>query len=53
MAIAYYNRGFARYGLKDYQGAIEDFRQAANLYQEQGNIEDYQDALNRLQELEN
>lgn len=68
-AKAYFNRGHARVDLewarelallKDYKRnqendkrSIQDFRLAANLYQEQGNIEKYQDVLNSLQQLEN
>ena len=31
VATAYYNRGFIRFELKDYQQAIEDFNQAIQL----------------------
>ncbi|MFM8003689.1 MAG: pilus assembly protein PilF, partial [Dolichospermum sp.] len=51
-AQAYYGRGFVRNELRDKPGAIDDFQQAAKLYQQQGKNEDYQDALNRIRKLQ-
>ncbi|WP_300004413.1 tetratricopeptide repeat protein, partial [Anabaena sp. AL09] len=51
-ANAYYNRGLVRDDLGDKQGAIEDYNQAAKLYQQQGKNEDYQDALNTIRKLQ-
>jgi tetratricopeptide (TPR) repeat protein len=51
LADAYYNRGNYKKKLGDNQGAINDFRQAAKLYQQQNKMQDYQDAINRLKKL--
>jgi tetratricopeptide (TPR) repeat protein len=52
-ADAYYNRGGVRKELGNKPGAIvDDFQQAAKLYQQQGKNQDYQDALNRIRELQ-
>jgi tetratricopeptide (TPR) repeat protein len=51
-ATAYYDLGrLKRDQLKDNQGAIADFRQAAKLYRQQGETSDLQDAIDRLKEL--
>jgi tetratricopeptide (TPR) repeat protein len=51
-ANAHYNRGnLKQYHLEDTQGAIDDFRQAAQLYRQQGKTSDLKDAINRLKEL--
>lgn len=51
-ADAYYNRGYARAGLKDKQGAITDFKKAVELYQQLGKTVDSQDALNIIKGLQ-
>jgi tetratricopeptide (TPR) repeat protein len=43
-AEAYYNRGIVRSQMADRQGAILDFREAANLYFEQGDLKSYDKA---------
>ena len=45
-----HNRGISKFNLGDNQGAINDFRQAAKLYQQQNNQEWYQSSLDRLKE---
>jgi tetratricopeptide (TPR) repeat protein len=51
-ATAYYDLGrLKRDQLKDNQGAIADFRQAAKLYRQQGKTSGLQDAIDRLKEL--
>lgn len=47
-AIAYYNRGLAKSGLGDKQGALSDFQDAAELYAQQGNTEMHSKALNQI-----
>lgn len=44
-ASAYYNRGLSYAEQGDYQNALSDCQQAADLYQQQGNTEGYQDAM--------
>jgi tetratricopeptide (TPR) repeat protein len=51
-ALAYNNRGNAKYDLGDKQGAIADYNQAAQLYSQQGNMEKYRKALDRIKNLE-
>ncbi|MDB9432010.1 tetratricopeptide repeat protein [Microcystis aeruginosa] len=51
-ALAYYNRGLAKYNLGDYQGAIADYNQAAQLYAQQDNMEEYRKALDNIKNLE-
>ena len=46
---AYYNRARVHEFLEDKQGAIADYKKAAELYQKDGNTNDYQDALKHLQ----
>jgi tetratricopeptide (TPR) repeat protein len=49
---AYYNRGSLKANkLKDIAGAIEDFQQAAKLYQQQGNQESLKDSISSLEKL--
>ncbi|MFM8294241.1 MAG: tetratricopeptide repeat protein [Microcystaceae cyanobacterium] len=50
-ADTYYNRGLVYQKLGDNQNAINDFRQAAKLYQQQNNREWYQKMLDLLKEL--
>lgn len=50
-ADAYYNRGLVYISLKQYESAIADFQQAAELYRRLGREESYQDALDRIEEL--
>jgi hypothetical protein len=38
--------------LDDYQGAITDYNQAAQLYSQQGNMEMYRKALDNIKNLE-
>ena len=50
--ITYGNRAcLKRDNIKNRTGAIQDFKQAANLYRQQGNTEDLQKAIDRLDEL--
>ncbi|TRU19375.1 MAG: tetratricopeptide repeat protein [Microcystis aeruginosa Ma_MB_S_20031200_S102] len=51
-ALAYYNRGNAKYDLGDKQGAIADYNQAAQLYSQQDNMEMYLKALDNIKNLE-
>ena len=48
---AYVGRGNARSAQGDNEGAIADFQQAAELYQQQGQTQKYQDTLDRIQQL--
>ncbi|MGB3534956.1 MAG: trypsin-like peptidase domain-containing protein [Microcoleaceae cyanobacterium] len=50
-ADAYYNRGLAYLTLKQYDRAMADFQQAAELYRRLGREESHQDALDRIEEL--
>ncbi|MGB3512218.1 MAG: tetratricopeptide repeat protein, partial [Microcoleaceae cyanobacterium] len=52
-AKTYYNRGILRYFTQDYQAAIADFQQAADLYQQQGKDEDYQEVIKMITKLKN
>ena len=49
--IAYRNRGEARFNLGDIQGAIQDLRKAASLYQAQGKTYDYKVVQRRIIQL--
>ncbi len=51
-ADAYYYLGHISEKLGNNQKAIENFQQAANLYQQQGNTEWYQRALDKIRELQ-
>ena len=51
-ANAYYNRAGVRATEGDKAGAVADFRQAADLYEQQGKTADYQDTLKRIKELQ-
>ena len=50
-ADAYYNRGFASSYLGDKQGAIKDFRIAANIYKKEGKETNYQDAMKEIRKI--
>lgn len=51
-AHAYYNRGLLKERkLKDKKSAIQDFREAANLYRQQGDMSSERNAIDRLKEL--
>lgn len=50
--LAYRNRGEARSNLGDIQGAIQDLRKAASLYQAQRKIDDYKAVKTRIIQLQ-
>ena len=52
LAIVYYRRGIVHSFLGDNQGAIADFKQAADLFYEQADQKFYKYALNKIRELE-
>ncbi len=51
LAIAYFNRAYAKLELKDKLGAIADFRQGAMLSQQQGDLFSHQQALELIEDL--
>jgi len=51
LAEAYLNRGNTHQQIGNKQIAIDDFREAARLYQQQGKTSDYEDAQNRIKKL--
>ena len=50
-AHAYYNRGIAKSGLGDKQGAISDYKKVAKLFQQQGNTKNYNLAASAVKRL--
>lgn len=51
-AIAHYYRGISRTEIGDKQGATEDYRKAADIYQKQGKMVDYQNTVKLIKELQ-
>lgn len=51
-ADAYYNRALSHIRRQEFEEALADFRQAAELYQQLGRSDSHQDALQRIRELE-
>lgn len=47
-ALAYYDRGFAKYYLEDHKGAIEDLEKAKDLFSDQNNMTMYKVTLEIL-----
>jgi len=52
-ADAYYGRGIVRADLGATEGAIDDFKKAADLYKQQGKQTEYENAINKIKPLEN
>ncbi|NES86085.1 MAG: tetratricopeptide repeat protein, partial [Moorea sp. SIO2B7] len=50
-ADAFYKRGLARLDLNKVEEAIQDFKKAADLFQEQGRTENYQEAMEAIKKL--
>ncbi|MBP0018474.1 MAG: tetratricopeptide repeat protein [Cyanobacteria bacterium SBLK] len=53
LALAYYNRGIARYQLEKVGEGKEDLEKAAGLYKEQGQTEIEQQVMAAIAQLEN
>ena len=51
-AVAYYNRAIDRVSVGDRQGALVDFRKAAELFKQQGKGSDQRDALSEIAKLQ-
>ena len=51
-AVAYYNRAIDRVSVGDWQGALVDFRKAAELFKQQGKGRDQRDALSEIAKLQ-
>ncbi|WYM03364.2 MAG: tetratricopeptide repeat protein [Gloeotrichia echinulata CP02] len=50
--IIYYNRGLVYFSLKNMQNAENDFKKAAELFQQQGNDSYYQNILNEIRTMQ-
>ncbi len=48
---AYFNRGIAKYNLKDIPGGLEDFQKSAELFKAQDKIEDDHKAVAKITEV--